>query len=116
MQCWRPPVTWPHVLAYTLVDALAQADIGEDIFRFAAGGFRDFTRIASSDPTMWKDIAVANKAALIDSIDIFEAHLRTLRGAIAAEDSDALMATFTRAKDSRDRFTALLAARDIEQD
>ncbi|MEH6609382.1 MAG: prephenate dehydrogenase/arogenate dehydrogenase family protein [Halioglobus sp.] len=101
----------PHVLAYTLVDALAQTDANEDIFRFAAGGFRDFTRIASSDPTMWKDIAIANKDALLDSLGNFEDHLVTLRAAIEAEDSDALLATFTRAKESRDRFTALLAAR-----
>ncbi len=50
----------PHLLAYALVDALASPD-GPDIFRFAAGGFRDFTRIASSDPVMWRDIALANR-------------------------------------------------------
>ncbi|MFT6956194.1 MAG: cyclohexadieny/prephenate dehydrogenase [Halieaceae bacterium] len=102
----------PHVLAYALVDALAQADSSEDIFRFAAGGFRDFTRIASSDPVMWKDIAIANKGALLDSLGKFEDHLVTLRAAIEAEDSEALLATFTRAKESRDRFTVLLDARD----
>ena len=51
----------PHVLAYALVDALAQSAASDDIFRFAAGGFRDFTRIASSDPAMWRDIAIANR-------------------------------------------------------
>ena len=50
----------PHLLAYTLVDALANADRSKDIFRFAAGGFRDFTRIASSDPVLWKEICLAN--------------------------------------------------------
>ncbi len=106
----------PHVLAYALVDALAQSEVSEDIFRFAAGGFRDFTRIASSDPTMWKDISIANRQALLEAIDSFDTHLQTLRAAIAAEDADALMNTFTRAKESRDRFTALLAARKSSQD
>jgi prephenate dehydrogenase len=50
----------PHMLAYALVDGLAQSPLRDDIFRFAAGGFRDFTRIASSDPVMWRDIALAN--------------------------------------------------------
>ena len=55
----------PHLLAYALVDALAQSPASEDIFRFAAGGFRDFTRIASSDPAMWRDIAIANKRVFV---------------------------------------------------
>jgi prephenate dehydrogenase len=57
----------PHVLAFALVDGIAQLRAREDIFRFAAGGFRDFTRIASSDPVMWRDIALANAPALLDS-------------------------------------------------
>jgi cyclohexadieny/prephenate dehydrogenase len=58
----------PHMLAFALVDALAQSELcASDIFRFAAGGFRDFTRIASSDPVMWRDVALANRRALLDS-------------------------------------------------
>ena len=101
----------PHVLAYTLVDALAQSGASDDVFRFAAGGFRDFTRIASSDPVMWRDIAIANKAALLDSIDTFSEHLGRLRSAVAAENADQLFDTFSRAKRARDEFSSILAQR-----
>jgi len=101
----------PHVLAYALVDSLAQSDSSEDIFRFAAGGFRDFTRIASSDPVMWRDIAIANKSALLASIDAFGAHLSGLRQAVEAQDGERLLDTFSRAKQARDAFAALLAER-----
>ncbi len=101
----------PHVLAYALVDALAQSANSEEIFRCAAGGFRDFTRIASSDPVMWRDIAVANKGALLDSIDLFSEHLAKLRAAVEAEDSDGMHEIFTRAKTARDEFSQILAQR-----
>lgn len=100
----------PHVLAYALVDALARSPIRENIFRFAAGGFRDFTRIASSDPVMWRDIALTNRDALLAAIDDFSGHLATLRAAVAAGDGDALESTFRNAKQARDEF-----ARDLEQ-
>jgi prephenate dehydrogenase len=101
----------PHLLAYTLVDALASSDASEDIFRCAAGGFRDFTRIASSDPVMWRDIAIANKSALLNSIDLFSDHLARLRSAVQDENADELYNTFERAKQARDTFAALLAQR-----
>jgi len=101
----------PHVLAYTLVDALAQSEASEDIFRFAAGGFRDFTRIASSDPVMWRDISIANKSALLASIDMYAEHLAGLRNAVATDDGAGLLDMFARAKRARDEFSALLAAR-----
>lgn len=96
----------PHVLAYTLVDALASSAVSDDIFRCAAGGFRDFTRIASSDPTMWRDIAVANKAALLQAIDTFGEHLASVRDAVARGDGDQLFETFSNAKRARDEFAA----------
>lgn len=102
----------PHVLAYALVDALAQSDDSDEIFRCAAGGFRDFTRIASSDPVMWRDIAIANKPALLDAIDLFSDHLGKLREAIAGEDGEGMHETFTRAKAARDEFAQILAARE----
>jgi prephenate dehydrogenase len=102
----------PHVLAYALVDALASSDASEEIFRFAAGGFRDFTRIASSDPVMWRDIALANKGALLEAIDRFDEHLGKLRCAVEAGDGEVLWETFSRAKAARDRFAALLARRN----
>ena len=101
----------PHVLAYALVDALAQSDSSEEIFRCAAGGFRDFTRIASSDPVMWRDIAVANREALLDAIDLFSGHLGKLREAVESGDADGMHATFTRAKEARDAFSTILEER-----
>ena len=101
----------PHVLAYALVDALSESDASDDIFRFAAGGFRDFTRIASSDPVMWRDITLANRDALLRAIDDFDRHLGRLREAIVSADSESLEQTFSRAKRARDEFAALLAQR-----
>ncbi len=101
----------PHVLAYALVDALARSPDSEEIFHCAAGGFRDFTRIASSDPVMWRDIAIANRDALLDAIDLFSAHLAELREAVASENSDGMHETFTRAKAARDNFARILADR-----
>ncbi|KAA1192438.1 prephenate dehydrogenase/arogenate dehydrogenase family protein [Pseudohalioglobus sediminis] len=102
----------PHVLAYALVDALAESDESDEIFRCAAGGFRDFTRIASSDPVMWRDIAIANKAALLQAIDQFNEHLQQLRRAVVEEDAAGMHETFTRAKQARDEFAAILAERE----
>ncbi|MFK8047603.1 MAG: prephenate dehydrogenase/arogenate dehydrogenase family protein [Halioglobus sp.] len=101
----------PHVLAYALVDALAQSEQTQEIFRFAAGGFRDFTRIASSDPLMWKDIALANRDALLDAIDLFSDKLGQLREDVAQGHSEQLLETFTRAKAARDEFADMLANR-----
>ena len=102
----------PHVLAYTLVDALSSCENSDEIFRCAAGGFRDFTRIASSDPLMWRDIALANKSALLDSIDLFSEHLQRLRAAVQNENAGELLDSFNRAKRARDEFAELLAQRD----
>jgi len=98
----------PHVIAFSLVDTLAHDSQNENIFRYAAGGFRDFTRIASSDATMWRDIMLANKTAVLDAIDLFSANLSRLRSAIAAEDATEITGVFTRAKFARDRFTRML--------
>lgn len=94
----------PHVLAYALVDALSRSDVSEDIFRFAAGGFRDFTRIASSDPVMWRDIALANREPLLVAIDSFTAHLAELRDAVDRGDAVALESTFAHAREARESF------------
>lgn len=94
----------PHVLAYTLVDTLARMQEKAEIFRYAAGGFRDFTRIASSDPNMWRDICLANREALVAMLDRFSADLATLRAAIDQEDGEAIADLFARAKTARDRF------------
>ncbi|MCE3251548.1 MAG: prephenate dehydrogenase [Cellvibrio sp.] len=101
----------PHVIAYSLVDTLAQDIKNPNIFRYAAGGFRDFTRIASSDPVMWHDIMRANKAAILQSMDLFIDNLSRLRSSIEHEDSDYLLKVFSRAKETRDEFTLMLARR-----
>lgn len=101
----------PHIAAFALVDALAGDPAQREIFKYAAGGFRDFTRIASSDPTMWRDIALANSAALLQAIDLFYEHLSQMRAAIAAGEGDKIFATFARAKQARDQFAELLRQR-----
>lgn len=94
----------PHVLAYQLVDTLARLDDRIEIFDFAAGGFRDFTRIASSDPDMWHDICVANSSAIVEVLQRFQEDLRRLGEAIQHGDSDAIQDVFSRAKQARDQF------------
>ena len=101
----------PHLLAYSLVDTLARQNENQEIFRYAAGGFRDFTRIASSDPTMWHDIFLANRQAVLASLDHFLQDVERLRTALAEEDSKRMMGIFTRAKAARDHFTKILAQR-----
>lgn len=98
----------PHAIAFSLVDTLANDNLNENIFRYAAGGFRDFTRIASSDAIMWRDIMLANKASVLNAIDMFSTNLGRLRAAIDAEDAQAITGVFTRAKAARDRFTKML--------
>lgn len=105
----------PHVIAYSLVDTLAQDIKNPNIFRYAAGGFRDFTRIASSDPVMWHDIMRANKTAILQSMDLFIDNLSRLRSSIEHEDSDYLLNVFSRAKEARDEFTVMLAKRHAAQ-
>ncbi|MDX1250942.1 MAG: prephenate dehydrogenase/arogenate dehydrogenase family protein [Gammaproteobacteria bacterium] len=97
----------PHVLAYALVDTLVGMDASEEIFRFAAGGFRDFTRIASSDPAMWRDICIANRAALLAVLERFRAELSSLTAAIEAADGERIVSVFSRAKAARDRYMIL---------
>lgn len=101
----------PHAIAYSLVDTLASDVNNENIFRYAAGGFRDFTRIASSDPLMWHDIMQANRDAILQAIDLFQTNLGQLRNAVEQGDSDALLSTFSRAKTARDHFTQLLTSK-----
>jgi prephenate dehydrogenase len=97
----------PHLLAFALVDAVRKmGDETHDPFRFAAGGFRDFTRIASSSPVMWRDIALANRRALLAKLDALEAELGELRAAIEAGDGQALLDVFEAAKSARDRWLA----------
>ena len=94
----------PHMLAYALVDCLAGMDDRDEIFRFAAGGFADFTRIASSSPVMWRDVCLSNREQLLRAIDAFDAYVGGIRKAIADNDSARLEEIFSRAKRARDEF------------
>ncbi|MCP1605150.1 bifunctional prephenate dehydrogenase/3-phosphoshikimate 1-carboxyvinyltransferase [Pseudomonas citronellolis] len=101
----------PHLLAFTLVDSLAKRSENLEIFRYAAGGFRDFTRIAGSDPTMWHDIFLANRKAVLRILDVFRDDLDALRKAVDAGDGQQLMGVFTRARVAREHFSKILARR-----
>ena len=92
----------PHVIAYTLVNNLHHQQNNEQLFNFASAGFYDFTRIASSDPTMWRDICLSNKSEVLNSIQAFSAQLQILTDAIESDDKLALAEIFTDAKQARD--------------
>lgn len=94
----------PHLLAFGLVDSLARMGEQEAIFRYAAGGFRDFTRIASSDPVMWRDICLANREAILGVMAHYHEDLALITRAVEQGDGDALLKIFGRAKAVRDRF------------
>jgi len=94
----------PHMLAFGLVDMLARMKENDEIFRYAAGGFRDFTRIASSNPVMWRDICIANREALSPMLAAYAEEMTALADSIAAADEDELLTIFERAKGARDRF------------
>ncbi len=92
----------PHLLAFALVHEFAGRDNSAQLFGFAAGGFRDFTRIASSHPEMWRDICVANRAALLAEMDAFMAELLKTRVLVARGDAVGLEAMFAAARARRD--------------
>lgn len=94
----------PHILAFALVDMLGQRDEQTEIFKYAAGGFRDFTRIASSDPTMWKDICAANKDEIIPLIEQLKRELDKIQGLLVNQDYSQLFSTFANANSARQRF------------
>ena len=94
----------PHLLAYGLVDSLARLRENDEIFRYAAGGFRDFTRIASSHPIMWRDICLANRQALGQMLARFQRELAELAADVEGGDGEALLEVFERAKAARDRY------------
>jgi len=97
----------PHLAAFALVNAVRNS-AGEthDPFEFAAGGFRDFTRIASSSPEMWRDIALNNRQAMLEKLRAFQAELSMLESAIEQRDGALLLAEFKAAKAARDAWLA----------
>jgi len=96
----------PHLLAFALVDDLAQRPNARSLFSFAASGFRDFTRIASSSPEMWRDIALNNREALLVEMDRYLEHAALLREALANADGTALIELMSRAREARDNWLA----------
>ncbi len=94
----------PHVIAYQLIETLARLDDQREVFSFAAGGLKDLTRIASSNPQMWTDIMMANQGAVTDSLDRYIADLQALRALLASGDAERVLAHFERAKSARDQW------------
>jgi prephenate dehydrogenase len=94
----------PHMLAFGLVDCLNNLEDVNEIFRFAAGGFRDFTRIASSDPVMWRDICLSNREQVMAMLQRFHNEMMIIKAALASNDGEQLQAVFERAKKARDQF------------
>ena len=103
----------PHLMAFNLVEQLANREDNLDIFRYAAGGFRDFSRIAASDPHMWHDIFFANKKAILNAVDGFEKQLAILRKLIEDENSQALMGLLGHAQAARQHFNHMLAKKPL---
>ena len=103
----------PHLLAYALVDLLAQQGDSLEIFEYAAGGFRDFSRIAASDPVMWRDIFDSNRAELLPMLDQYMEALGVLRHLLDQGDMSAVHEVLARAKIARDHFAVLDASRKL---
>lgn len=94
----------PHLLAYALVDDIANKPHAALLFQYAASGFRDFTRIAGSSPEMWRDISLANQSALLGELDAYLAQLTALRGMLAAGDGRAIEGVYANAQQARRRW------------
>ncbi|MCF8158326.1 MAG: prephenate dehydrogenase/arogenate dehydrogenase family protein [Burkholderiaceae bacterium] len=91
----------PHLLAFALVNNLANRPNAKQLFNFAASGFRDFTRIAGSSPEMWRDISLANKTALLNELEAYQAEISALHNLLKNEDSQGLQAMFEQASQAR---------------
>lgn len=98
----------PHALAFALVHMIAERADADELFAQAGAGFRDFTRIASSSPEMWRDICVGNRDALLAEIDAYARGLYALREQIAAGDAGAIERVFADAREARDRWLGTL--------
>lgn len=96
----------PHLLAYALVHELSGREDAARLFGYAAGGFRDFTRIASSNPEMWRDICAANRVALLSEIDRYSSKLAEMRALVDRGDASAIERLFSEARAARNRWLA----------
>ena len=104
----------PHLLAYGLIDTLSAQGDSFEIFEYAAGGLRDFSRIAASDPTMWRDIFKSNSVAVLSILEDYQLELSHLRELIENGDFDQLASVFARSKRARDHFSEVLAKRAVK--
>ncbi len=95
----------PHLLAYALVDEFARRPNADQLFDYAAAGFRDFTRIAASHPEMWRDISLANRTALLAELDRYGAALMRIRQALVNSDGEALASIYANARDARQNWS-----------
>ncbi|STZ09422.1 Arogenate dehydrogenase [Moraxella caprae] len=102
----------PHLLSYALTFQLAKDEESLNIFRYAGGGFRDFSRISASSPIMWHDIFLANKQAVLKGLDNYQTILNQLKSAIENDNSDDLLETFEIAKNAREHFGRLLVEKE----
>ena len=91
----------PHLLAFALVNDLANRPNAKQLFDFAASGFRDFTRIAGSSPEMWRDISLANKTALLSELEAYQDEISALQHLLKNEDSQGLQTMFEHASQAR---------------
>jgi prephenate dehydrogenase len=105
----------PHILAYALVDCIAGMGEQDDIFKFSAGGFKDFSRIASSNPEMWSDICISNKKNLLQVVEQFRLHLDKIDALLKQEDKPGLEQLFSHVKKSRDRYLHQLETQSKEK-
>ncbi|MCX7945743.1 MAG: prephenate dehydrogenase/arogenate dehydrogenase family protein [Hydrogenophilus sp.] len=101
----------PHWLSFALVAELAARADADELFSYAAGGFRDFTRIAGSHPEMWRDICLANRTALLAEVDAYSARLTQLRQLLEEGDGAGLFEVFAAASRARNRWVAGLSVR-----
>ncbi|MCF6298427.1 MAG: prephenate dehydrogenase/arogenate dehydrogenase family protein [Thiomicrorhabdus sp.] len=93
----------PHLLAFSLVDMLNEHEELGNVFPYTAGGFRDFTRIASSDATMWRDISIENSTAIVKWLKQYQTKITALTEMVENQDAKALQALFLDAKQARDK-------------
>jgi prephenate dehydrogenase len=107
----------PHMVAFALVDCLGRAEPAAELLRFAAGGFRDLTRVASSHPVMWRDIALANREELLAALRRYQSCIGEIADAIDRGDGESLRATFSRARALREQLDAgtRVAARGADE-
>lgn len=95
----------PHLLAFSLVDMITQRTNANELLKYAASGFKDFTRIAASSPEMWKDITLANKKFILEDIQLFENQIKLLKEAIEQEDTKKILALFENASKTRNEWS-----------